>query len=33
MSYLYFKKDIIKQIGVKGFISVLEKLYKKLVLF
>jgi len=33
MSYLYFKENIIRQIGAKGFIIVLERLYKKLVLF
>jgi len=33
MSHLYFKENIVKYIRAKGFIIVLEGLYKKLVLF
>ena len=32
MSYIYSRGDIVRQIGAKGFISVLKGLYRKLVL-
>jgi len=31
-SHIYSRRDIVRQIGVKGFTSVLEGLYRKLVL-
>jgi len=32
MSHIYSRRDIVKQIGAKGFTSILKGLYRKLVL-